>query len=208
MVVDDQSLVREGIKSILSRRPDFRIVGETGDASQALEMVAGLNPDVVVLNFHMLGTNGPLMAREIRRRSSRARILVVTQYSWSDWVTEIFRSGATGYVLSGIGSDDLIWAVEAVARGQTYLAPPVAEVIRRRGWENPSPEEPEPLTQRERQVLELIASGETVQGVAKHLSVSPRTVQTHLTHIMGKAGVHNRAELVRYAIRRGIVRVD
>lgn len=207
-MVDDQSLVREGIKSILARRSDFTVVGETGDAAQALELVAGLNPDVVVLNFHMLGTNGPLMTREIRRRSTRAQILVMTQYSWSDWVADIFRSGATGYVLSGIGADDLIWAVEAVARGQTYLAPPVAEVIRRRQTEAVVGGESEPLTQRERQILERIANGDTVANVARELAVSPRTVQTHLTHIMGKAGVHNRAELVRYALRRGIVRLE
>lgn len=204
-VVDGQYLVREGIRSILARRAEFAMVGEASEATGALALIGGVAPDVVLVNSYLPGSNGLAVIQEIQQRSERTKVLLLTPYSGPEWIAQIFRAGAAGYVSSGIGGEDLLRALRAAAVGESFLALPMAEVPGRYGG---LAEEfvAEGLTKREREILALVAGGGTVRSVANRLSISLRTVQTHLGHVMGKAGVHNRADLVRFAVRRGLIR--
>lgn len=204
-VIDGQYLVREGIRSLLARRPEFSMVGEASETGRALELISGAAPDVVLVSSYLPCSNGLATTREIRRQSKRSQVLLLTPFSGPDWIAQIFRAGAAGYVSAGIGGEDLLQALRAAAIGESFLALPMAEVPGVSGGASAEPGA-EGLTKREREILAMVAEGGTVRSVANRLSLSVRTVQTHLVHVMGKTGVHNRADLVRYAVRRGLIR--
>ena len=211
-LVDDHVLFRDGLRALLAGCEDMEVVGEAGDGQEAVARVPGARPDVVLMDIAMPGLGGLEATLALRRVYPPARILVLTQYESREYVTRFLKAGAAGYVLKKAAGPELIAAIRAVAAGQAVLHPSVtAEVIE--GYLKGSRPEPgeaayESLTERERQVLKLIAEGQTSKEIAGALDISVKTVVTHRTNLMQKLGLHNRAELVKYAVRLGLIQVE
>lgn len=206
IVADDHPIVREGLRHILESNPELLLVGEAGDGREALRLVAELQPEVAVLDLRMPVLDGLATTREIARLHPGVKVLIVTQYPWEDWVREILSAGATGYVLKRAVGTELVRAIRSVAEGEAYLDPAVAGPIIREALDRGPVSES--ITDRERDILRLLAEGKSVATVAEELTLSVRTVQSHLAHVMGKAQAHNRVELIRYAVRRGLIHLE
>lgn len=206
VIADDHPVVREGLRHVLERHPDIIVAGEAGDGREALTVIAAVQPAVAVLDLRMPVLDGLATTREIARSFPTVRVLIITQYPWEDWVREILAAGATGYVLKRAVGTDLVKAIRAVASGEAYLDPAIAGPIIREALQR----EPgtEALTEREREILQQLAEGDGLGSIAERLGLSLRTVQTHLTHVMSKAQAHNRVELLRYAIRKGLIHLE
>ncbi|MBI4336520.1 MAG: response regulator transcription factor [Chloroflexi bacterium] len=209
LVVDDHTLIRQGIVGLLQAQTDMEVVGEAGTGEEALREVGKTSPDVVLMDIGMPGMNGLDATRAIRARFPDVKVLVLTVHDREDYLFQALRAGAAGYVLKGADVHDLLSAIRSVHRGEVYLYPTVtkkllADYLRRveRGEEDTSYDG---LTDREREVLRLIAQGQTTTEIAQTLNLSPHTVQTHRDHIMEKLDLHRKAELIKYAIRKGIV---
>lgn len=212
LVVDDHSIVREGVSSLLEAEPDIEVVDEAGSGEEALEKARRLRPDVVVMDIAMPGLSGFDATRIIKREIPGVEVLALTVHEHEEYFFRMLLAGASGYVVKGAASKDLIAAVRAAHRGEVFLYPSVArklvaDYVRRvsAGEEAPSYDG---LTTREREVLKLIAEGYTNKEIAEKLVLSPSTVQTHRARIMRKLDLHNRAQLVKYAIRRGLINMD
>jgi DNA-binding NarL/FixJ family response regulator len=209
LIVDDHDLVREGIRALLEQDPLFQVVGETGDGQAAIRLAAKLRPDVVLMDVNLPGGLGGLEATEaILAENSGARVIILTQYEDREYIKRAIRIGARGYLLKRSVSAQLKEAIKAVHAGQRYLHPIAAEelvdlVTNGRSLDG---DDYDRLTAREKQVFSLLAEGKTSRDIAKYLSISIKTAMTHRTHIMAKLDMHSRAEIVRYAIRRGILR--
>ena len=209
LIVDDHDLVREGIRALLEQDPLFQVVGETGDGQAAIRLAAKLRPDVVLMDVNLPGGLGGLEATEaILAENSGVRVIILTQYEDREYIKRAIRIGARGYLLKRSVSAQLKEAIKAVHAGQRYLHPIAAEelvdlVTNGRSLEG---DDYDRLTAREKQVFSLLAEGKTSRDIAKYLSISIKTAMTHRTHIMAKLDMHSRAEIVRYAIRRGILR--
>jgi two-component system response regulator NreC len=213
VIVDDHDLVREGIRAILEQDPQCRIVGETGDGQEAVRLVTQVQPDIVLMDIHLPGGLGGLEATEaIARDCPAARVIVLTQYDSPEYIRRALRSGARGYLLKRGVSAQLKEAIRTVHAGQRYLHPAAAsELVDLVASGRPLSDDGddyEKLTVREKQVFKLLAEGKTSREIAKYLSISLKTAMTHRTNIMEKLGMHARAELIRFAIGRGIVPVD
>jgi two-component system, NarL family, response regulator NreC len=210
LVVDDHAILREGIRALLALQADLEVVGEASDGQLALEAVEKLDPDVVLMDIAMPGLGGIEAALEMRKRGKRARILILSQYDDREYVRRLLKAGVAGYVLKKSAGAELANAIRAVARGGLVLDPEVA----RTAMEESNPGSPgggdpyETLTDREKQVLKLVAEGRSNKEVAEVLGISVKTAMSHREHVMEKLGVHNRTELVRFAIKRGVIRVD
>jgi DNA-binding NarL/FixJ family response regulator len=207
LIVDDHAVFRQGICALLARRKDIEVVGEAGDGKQAIEQVGALEPDVVLMDIAMPGMNGLEATREIQRRSPGARVLVLTQYESREYVQSLLRAGAAGYVLKLARIDELVEAIRTVHTKGAFLQPDVFPAIVE-GIAQTAPPEPEArsvLTEREKEIVLLIAEGLSGREIAERLCISAKTVVTHRQNIMEKLGVHNTAELMRAAIREGIV---
>lgn len=211
-LADDHALFREGLRSLLAGCEDIEVVGEAADGQEALARVPQAHPDVVLMDIAMPGLGGLEATLALRRTAPSARVLVLTQYESREYLARFFKAGAAGYVLKKGGGAELIAAIRAVAAGQAVLHPAVtAEVIE--GYlkgTRAGPDEAayEGLTERERQVLKLIAEGQTSKEIAQALDLSVKTVITHRTNLMQKLNLHNRAELVKYAVRLGLIQVE
>jgi DNA-binding NarL/FixJ family response regulator len=204
LLADDHAVVRQGFKMILASQPDFEIVGEAGNGNQALEMAESLNPDIVVMDVAMPELNGIEATRRLATTSPRARVLALSMHKDSVYVREILRAGARGYLLKDAIDRDLLEAVRAVARGEGYISPAVSDAVLtdyRRHVTNPI----DLLTTREREVLQLIAEGKTNKEIATSLNLSVYTVDAHRGRIMEKLNLHSTGELVRFAIRNGLI---
>ncbi len=211
-LVDDHALFRDGLRALLAGCPDMEVVGEAADGQEAVSRVPSARPDVVLMDIAMPGLGGLEATQALRRVHPQAQVLVLTQYESREYVTRFLKVGAAGYVLKKAAGPELVAAIRAVAAGQAVLHPAVtAEVINGylRGF-RPDPGEAayEALTERERQVLKLIAEGQTSKEIAQALDLSVKTVITHRTNLMQKLGLHNRTELVKYAVRLGLIRVE
>jgi len=210
LVVDDHAILREGIRALLALHADIEVVGEASDGQLALEVVEKLDPDVVLMDIAMPGLGGIEAALEMRKRGKRARILILSQYEDREYVRRLLKAGVAGYVLKKSAGAELANAIRAVSRGGLVLDPEVA----RTAMEESNPAAPggsdpyETLTDREKQVLKLVAEGRSNKEVAEVLGISVKTAMSHREHVMEKLGVHNRTELVRFAIKRGVIRVD
>lgn len=209
LIVDDHAIVRDGVRMILEAQPDIEVVGEASDGREALEAARQLSPGVVLMDIAMPGMNGLEATAAIRQDLPDVQVLILTMHEDYEYFFEVLRAGASGYVLKGASSDDLVSAIRAVHQGGVYLHPAVAKNLVSDYVKRMEPGEDraryDGLSDRERQVLKLVAEGKTSRQIAEELFLSVNTVQTHRAHIMEKLGLHNRTDLIRYALRKGLV---
>ena len=204
LLADDHAVVRQGFKLILAAQPDMEIVGEAGNGREALDLAGQLRPDVIVMDVAMPELNGIEATRRVADLSPRSRVLALSMHKDSVYVREILRAGARGYLLKDAISSDLLAAVRAIARGEGYLSPGVSDAVLndyRRHVTDPI----DLLTSREREVLQMIAEGKTNKEIATVLNLSVYTVDAHRGRIMEKLNVHSVTDLVRFAVRSGLV---
>lgn len=211
VLADDHQVVRQGLRSLLEAEPDFQVIGETGDGLEAKLLVERLKPNVLVTDLMMPGLNGLELARQIASRHSTTRVVILSMHANEAYVMEALRNGATGYVLKESGAPDLILAVRAAASGQRFLSPPLSEraiesYIQKA--EGGAVDSYETLTPREREVLQLAAEGHSNAEIAARLSISPRTAETHRGNLMRKLGLQGQTELIRYALRKGVLPME
>jgi DNA-binding NarL/FixJ family response regulator len=201
MIVDDHPVVRDGLRGMLAGDPDLDVVGDASDGAEALALVDSLRPDVILMDLRMPRLGGAAAIRALAEHGSDARVLVLTTYDTDRDVVPALEAGATGYLLKDAPRDELVRAIRAAARGETVLAPSVATrlVTQLRSTEQ------EALSDRELEVLKLIAQGETNRGAAARLFISEATVKTHLVHIYAKLEVNDRAAAVATAFERGLL---
>jgi DNA-binding NarL/FixJ family response regulator len=204
LLADDHAVVRQGFKMILAEQPDMEIVGEAGNGREALALAESLKPDIVVMDVAMPELNGIEATRRIAETAPHTRVVALSMHKDSVYVREVLRAGARGYLLKDSGSDDLVSAVRAVARGEGYLSPAVSDAVLddyRRHVTNPI----DLLTSREREVLQMLAEGKTNKEIAVILNLSVYTVDAHRGRIMEKLNLHSINELVRFAVRNGLI---
>jgi two-component system response regulator NreC len=203
LIADDHQIVRQGLKALLERE-GFKVLGEAANGQEAVQMAEELHPDVAVLDLAMPILNGIDATREILRTSPKTKSILLTMHTDRRYILEGLRGGAKGYVMKTHAADDLVRAIREAARGGTYLSPEISEAVVL-AYQNKTEIPPDPLSARERQVLQLIAEGKTTKEVASTLDISAKTAETYRTRIMEKLDLHITADLVRYAIRRGLV---
>ena len=202
VLADDHRVVRSGLRLLLQGEPGMHVVGETGDVPGALKMVEARRPDVLVLDLNMPGPPSLPAIAEIRSLSENTRVVVLTMQDDPAFAREALQTGASGYVLKEAADEELVRAVRAAAAGGTYLNP---ELGARLAAAPAEPERPDDLSDREVEILRLIALGHTNTEIGSTLFISTRTVETHRAHIQQKLGKTSRAELVRYALDRGLI---
>jgi len=206
---DDHTLVRQGLRKILEEQPEWTVVAEASDGREAVRQTLSLQPDVVVLDIGMPLLNGIEATRQIARRFANINILILSMHSEEAYITQAMKAGARGYLLKDSADTDLIRAVSAVASGKSFFSPAVAKVMLddyvRHLAEKGIVDRFESLSERELEIFQLIAEAHSNKEIADLLSVSPATVETHRAHILQKLDVHNTAELVLYAVRRGVI---
>jgi DNA-binding NarL/FixJ family response regulator len=203
-LADDHAMVRQGFRMILAAQPDMEIVGEAGNGREAVDLADQLKPDIIVMDVAMPELNGIEATRRISASSPRTRVLALSMYKDSVYVREILRAGARGFLLKDAVDRDLLEAVRAVASGEGYLSPAVSEAVLsdyRRHVTDPL----DLLSSREREILQLIAEGKTNKDIATSLNLSVYTVDAHRGRIMEKLNLHSVGELVRFAVRKGLV---
>jgi DNA-binding NarL/FixJ family response regulator len=208
VLADDHPIVRQGLRSLLEAEPDFRVVGEAADGIEAVQQVERLRPNVLVLDLMMPGLSGLEVTRQVSQRFPQTRVIILSMHANEPYVLEAVSNGATGYVLKKSTTEELVQAIREVLAGRRYLSPPFSEeALKPYLQKTPaSPEDPyELLTPREREVLHLVAAGHTSAEIAQRLVVSPRTVESHRANLMRKLNMHHQADLIRYALQRGIL---
>jgi len=206
LLADDHQIVRQGLRGILEKAGHV-VVGEAADGHEALKLARTLKPEIAVIDLSMPLLNGLDAAREIHNLSPEIKTIMLTMYPDKGYVLQALKVGAKGYVLKSQAADDLIRAIREISRGEVYLSPGVAASVVDAYLEKTSAP-PDPLTPRERQVLQLIAEGSTTKEAAKLLNISFKTAETHRNHIMKKLNIHEVVGLVRYAIQRGLVHIE
>ncbi len=203
LLADDHLIFRQSLKGLLERE-GFQIIGEAADGQEAVRRARDLSPDVAVLDLAMPLLNGLDAAREIVRASPRTRPILLTMHTEDPYVMEALRAGIKGYVLKTQPSTDLVQAIQEVSRGRIYLSPGISRTVVD-AYLAKTELPPDPLSPREREVLQLVAEGKTTKEIARLLGVSVKTAENHRTRIMAKLDIHETAGLVRYAIRHGII---
>jgi DNA-binding NarL/FixJ family response regulator len=207
LLAEDHALVRAGFRALLENLPGIQVVAEAGDGREALHLIETHRPDVVLMDITMPGLNGLGAAARVANEFPYVHVIILSMHANEEYVLQALRAGAAGYLLKDAGPTELELAVTAVARGETYLSPPVskhviADYVRRVGDESSSLVQ---LTPRQREVLQLIAEGHTTREIARILDVSVKTAETHRAQLMERLDIHDIAGLVRYAIRVGLV---
>jgi len=209
LIADDHAVVRAGLRLLIDGQQDMEVVGEAGDGWQTVEKAVSLLPDVVLLDLTMPGLSGLEGALEIRRKAPEVKLLVLTMHDDEAYLRRCLQVGASGYVLKRAADSELVAAIRAVHRGESFVDPSLTRVLVDRYLERPGRAPAagpgQELTPRETEVLRLVAQGYTSQQIADRLSISVNTVETHRAHIMDKLGLRGRAELVRYALARGLL---
>ena len=207
LLVDDHAILREGLKVLLALNEDIQVVGEAGDGEDGLARIQHLSPDVVVMDIAMPGMDGLEATRRIVSAYPKTKILILSQHDNERYILPVLRAGAMGYILKRAVGEELVTAIRTVYRGESYLQPSVAKMVLQNYQQ--TNEEPAKndmgLTERERQVLKLVAEGRTSQEIADLLYLSKKTVMCHRANIYQKLGTHNRTELIKYAMHLGLV---
>lgn len=211
LVVDDHTLFRRGIVGLLEDSLDMEVVGQAGTGQEALREAVRTCPDLVLMDVGLPDLDGLRVTRELKKRLPRLEVLILTVHDREDYIFQAVQAGASGYILKEADVEDLLSAIRSVARGEVYLYPTVARKLlkdylrRAQAGAGEDGDNHDVLTEREREVLRLIALGHTTPEIARLLYLSPHTVQTHRDHIMRKLNLHRRAGLIRYAISKGLV---
>jgi DNA-binding NarL/FixJ family response regulator len=211
LLADDHTLVRAGLRSLLESIPGVEVVAETGDGREALELIGTERPDVALLDIGMPSLNGLEVAKRAAKESPRTRLVMLSMHADASYVRQALRAGASGYLLKGAAVSELPLALQAVMRGETYLTPKVSQEVVQGFLRDGSANDTDPLaglTERQREILQLIAEGKTTKEIAFGLEVSAKTVETHRARMMERLGIHDVPGLVRFAIRAGIVSSD
>jgi two-component system, NarL family, response regulator NreC len=211
LLADDHIIVLEGVRSLLENEPDFQVIGEASSGAEAIEKTAKLKPNVLVLDLGMPDIHGKEIVRQIHENHPRINIVILSMHSKEAYVADALSNGAIGYVLKGSKSEDLVQAIRLAVKGIRYLSPPLddkaLEIYTQKTKAQPI-DLYETLTNRERQILYLASCGHSNNSIARHLSISPRTVEVHRAKVMSKLGLHNHAELVLFSVQHGIITVE
>jgi NarL family two-component system response regulator LiaR len=210
LIVDDHRLVREGIRTFLNEVEDIQVVGETGNGREAIDLAQELRPDVILMDLVMPEMDGVEAARRITIAQPEVRVLVLTSFLTADKLYPAIKAGALGYLLKDTASEDLVEAIRRVDRGEPSLSPEIARLILSE-LKQPAPDDhqgPDPLTDREVEVLRLVGQGKSNKEIASKLGVSPETARGHVNHILSKLHVANRVQATLYALREGISSLD
>jgi DNA-binding NarL/FixJ family response regulator len=211
LIADDHAIVRDGVRALLTAAGEFEVVAEASNGQEAIDLAVAVEPDLILMDIAMPGLGGLEATIEIRRRVPQAKIIVLSQYGEPEYVRRFVRAGVSGYVLKKAAGADLVNAIRAVLRGGLVLDPEVArDALQDAGTtgEPGVPDAYETLTDREKQILKLVAEGHSNKEVAEVLNISVKTAMSHREHVMAKLGVHNRTELIRFALRAGVIRAD
>ncbi|OQX26807.1 MAG: DNA-binding response regulator [Desulfobacteraceae bacterium IS3] len=209
VIAEDHRILREGLRALLSSNPDFEIAGEAENGLDAVKCVEKLSPDLILMDLSMPKTDGLYAISEIKSRHPETKVLVLTVHKAEEYVFESLKSGADGYVLKDAAYSELKLAVESVLAGKPYLSPGISEKLVSGYLEGRKPFQKtatayEQLTQRERQIIKLIAEGNKNRDIAEYLSISVKTVETHRSNFMKKLGLHNSAEITAFALEKGL----
>jgi two-component system, NarL family, response regulator NreC len=209
LLADDHIVMRDGLRALLERQPDMAVVAEAADGRECVQLAEEQSPDVVVMDIAMPNMNGIEATRRITSNQPRCAVVILSMHQDESYILRALKAGAKGYLLKDSVRSDLLEAIRAVARGRSFLTRKIGRMLQEdyvRQLENRGLDDTyDVLTDREREVLQLIAEGKTAKEVASVLNISPTTVETHRTHIQEKLGLHSVAELVLYAVRKGII---
>ncbi len=213
LIVDDHAILREALRLLLEGKPEVEVVGDASNGREAMACVEKLQPDVVLMDMVMPGLNGLEATRQIRKRFPNTRVLILTGYMEDEQILSALRSGASGYVVKRSDTEELLLGIQAVHRGNTYFSSAISDgdAINQYLWQAKKEDGKagyDLLTSREREVLQLIAEGYSNQKIAQELFISVKTVEAHKAHIMTKLHARNRTDLIRYALRKGLVGLD
>jgi DNA-binding NarL/FixJ family response regulator len=212
LLAEDHTIVRKGLTSLLAGEADIEVVGEAEDGQEAVEKVEQLGPDVVLMDNTMPVLNGLEATRQIKKRFPEIKVLVLTMHTTEEYIQQFLQAGASGYLIKKTAPKELVTAIHAVYRGDSYLSPSISNVIiegyLHQAAATASEDSYEKLTDRERQVLQMITEGVSNREIAERLHLSVKTVNNHRMNLMDKLNIHNTAKLVKYAIRKGVISLD
>jgi DNA-binding NarL/FixJ family response regulator len=209
LLADDHELVRKGLRALIERQPDLEVAGEAADGREAVELCEQMKPDVVVMDIAMPRLNGIEATGQIVKRNPATGVIMLSMHSDEGYLTRALAAGAKGYLLKDSAEADLLLAIETVAKGKPFFSPSIGAALLedyvRQLQQRGLTDSYELLTDREKEILQLLAEGKSNKEVAALLNLSPYTVETHRTHLMQKLNLHNTAEIVLYAVRKGII---
>ena len=214
LIADDHAIVRAGLRALLAAQPNIEVVGEAGDGREAIDQVELLKPDVLLLDLSMAGLNGIEALRRVKSACASTRVLVLSMHAAPEYVRPALAAGAAGYVVKGVGLDDLVEALRTVAAGGRFLGPEAERVVASGTHDSGEPrgrggsvggDDLDRLTPREREVLQLVAEGHTNREIGAILGCSPKTVDAHRTRLMQKLDLHDAQAVTRLAVRRGLI---
>jgi len=208
LVVDDHAIMRDGIRALLGLHNDIEIVGEASEGTEAIEEAEELAPDVIVMDIAMPRMDGLEATRRIKKKNPTVKVLVLTQYDNKEYILAAIKAGVAGYVPKKALGAELVSAIRTVHQGESYLYPSAAAAVIKDYLKRAEEEPYDRLTAREREILKLVAEGCTSREIADMLFISLKTVLAHRTKIMGKLDLHNYAELIKYAMRKGLLSMD
>jgi DNA-binding NarL/FixJ family response regulator len=211
LLADDHSILRSGLRGLLEKEPLFKVIAEADDGRAAVQLYQKLKPDVILMDISMHDLNGIEATRQIISSDSKAKIIILSIHSGQKFVAEVFKAGASGYLLKGCEFTEVIYAIRTVLAGETYLCPQIATVLRNDYLQRISHSDLPPasaLTPREREVLQLMAEGKSTKEIAYSFNLSVKTVEVHRQKIMEKLNIHSIAELTKYAIREGLTSLE
>jgi DNA-binding NarL/FixJ family response regulator len=208
-LADDHEVVRKGVRALIESHPEYEIVGEASNGREAVEMCSGLRPDLVVLDISMEGMNGLEATRQIIRASSQTQVLILTMHDSETIASQALEAGARGYVLKSDAGRELVLALDALRQGRSFFTSKVGQLVldgyRTKGGRRPRGTRLQQLTPREREVFQLLAEAKSNKDIAQVLGISLKTVEAHRAKVMSKLQVHSAAELVRVAVREGVI---
>lgn len=210
LLADDHTILRDGIRALLDDQADIEVIGEAKDGQATVKMTAQLQPDVVVMDIAMPLLNGLEATRQIQRDCPQVKVLILTMHENEEYIRQVLAAGALGYVLKDAAAHDLLGAIRAVYQGEAVLSPAITRLVIEdylRWGDIRPPDSTNGLTSREREVLQLIAEGYTNKEIAEILCLSIKTVQSHRTNLMSKLDLHDRGELIKYAIQKKIIEI-